>query len=176
MLYERCLQPAYHPQCRQGRGRAAKDQRQRYDPTYSVGFQSRFQTAGTLIFKPPEQSTLAVNGIRCPIQNRNGSIRIMMSMIGPKDRTISKSKRITTTLGSRKDWKESRTNGRKRVRRHRNSRKVDCIIRKCRSRTREIPTGTYQLTQTRLQPHQSCIRGFQSRTGAEDKGRGQGSQ
>ncbi len=27
-----------------------------------MGFQSRFQTAGTLIFKPPEQSSLAVTG------------------------------------------------------------------------------------------------------------------
>jgi hypothetical protein len=48
---------------------------------FSVGFQARFQTAGNLIFKPEENSTLHVTGTKISIQNKKDLIKIMTLMI-----------------------------------------------------------------------------------------------
>lgn len=115
---------------------------------YSVGFQSRFQTAGTLIFKPPEQSSLKVTGKHLFTQINRDSIKILKKIKKLKDKTISKSNKIFIMLGFRKECRDSNKNGKMKSRSPTNNNKNDCIIKKLFLKTREILTGMNHFIQT----------------------------
>jgi hypothetical protein len=46
-----------------------------------VGFETRFQTAGNLIFQPPRGSSLFVDGITSPMQTSKGLIKTTIRTI-----------------------------------------------------------------------------------------------
>ena len=124
------LQTTHRPQRRQRCSITPKNRWQRYSSHNKVGFQSRFQTAGTLIFKPPEQSSLQVSGTIHQIKNKKDSTKIMISMIESNATTIDRSNKISTMLDSKKESNDSRTSGRKKMRRWVDNSRKDYIIRK----------------------------------------------
>lgn len=141
-LYKRSLQSKNLTQRRQRPNRTAENQRSRYSiPIQLVGFQSRFQTAGSLIFKPPEQSSLAVNGTQSLTKSRRDSIKITISTTEPKGRAISKSKTISITQDYKKEQKENKANGNKKSQRQQKKKRKEFIINRFKQKIKEIPMG-----------------------------------
>ena len=74
-------------------------------------------------------------------------------MIKLNVKMIVKNKIISTMLDFKNGWKENKTNGRNKVKEWRNRKRLDCIIRRCRLKTKEMLMGNIKLTQFGLQPY-----------------------
>lgn len=107
-----------------------------------VGFQARFQTAGNLIFKPEEQSTLHVSCNSYFIQKKSGSIRITMLMIKLEE-IMRRAGVISSMMPDLTSvWKEIKIGGSMRRLLTRRPSKSGPIIRRFSYTTKEIAMGT----------------------------------
>ncbi len=111
--------------------------------TNSVGFEARFQTAGSLIFQPQRGSSLFVDGTAIQsTQTSSGSIRTMNRTTVLLDKNSAE--RWTTSMKSeRKGGCRSTSNAGTSMKKVTiMPRRSDFIIKRCSWRINAIPTGS----------------------------------